>query len=190
MSASLLSIFVPRLEVRAHNGCGCLGSRLTVYGMVACIRFRFFRLSHWKSNPERPCQCVTKRQQRPKVSKTNLSLGLQPYFVLLLLYFIFIFSTVSFQSSATSSNMHISSALVAGTLALQASAFLIPLEISKAVEEAKGQIHTLWRQTIETVELDCPNCPFFAPEGTSSAWDEEDENKLVSRAIRMKHTSI
>jgi hypothetical protein len=138
--------------------------------------------------PGKPCQCVTKRQQRPKVSKTNYQLGLLLFLFLLLLYFIV--NTFSFKSSATSSKMHISSALVAGTLALQASAFLIPLEISKAVEEAKGQVETLWRQTTETVELDCPNCPFFAPEGTSSAWDEEDENKLVSRAIRIKHASI
>jgi hypothetical protein len=75
--------------------------------------------------------------------------------------------------------MHISSALVAGTLALQASAFLIPLEIANAVEEAKVQVESLWSQSTQTVELDCPNCPFFAPKATSSSWDEDDENKLV-----------
>jgi hypothetical protein len=86
--------------------------------------------------------------------------------------------------------MHISSALVAGTLALRASAFLVPLEIAKVVEEAKGQIESLMSQSTQTIELDCPNCPFFAPNGVSSGWDEDDENKLVSRTVRTKHASI
>lgn len=93
------------------------------------------------------------------------------------------------QYSATFSNMYISSALVAGTLALRASAFLIPLEISKVVEEAKGQVDSLRSQSTQTVELDCPNCPFFAPKGISSGWDEDDENKLVSRTIWTKRAS-
>ena len=84
--------------------------------------------------------------------------------------------------------MHLKSALVAGTLALQASAFLVPLEISKAAGEAKAQLESIWSQSTQTVELDCPNCPFFGPGDTLTTWDEDDENKLVSRTARQRST--
>jgi hypothetical protein len=77
--------------------------------------------------------------------------------------------------------MHLRSALVAGILALQASAFLVPLEISKAAKQAKGKIESIWSQSAHSVELDCPNCPLLASPGTGVEWDEDDENRLVSR---------
>jgi hypothetical protein len=82
--------------------------------------------------------------------------------------------------------MHIRSALVAGILALQASAFLVPLEISKAAKQAKGQIESIWSQSTHSVELDCPNCPLLASPDTGVEWDEDDENRLVSRKPQHK----
>ena len=79
--------------------------------------------------------------------------------------------------------MYLKSALVAGTLAFQASAFLVPLEVSKAALEAKVQIESIWSQSTQTVELDCPHCPLFSPEVTSSTWDDDDKNRLVSSAF-------
>jgi hypothetical protein len=76
--------------------------------------------------------------------------------------------------------MHLRSALAAGILALQASAFLVPLEISKAAEHANGQIESIWSQSAHSVELDCPNCPLLASPGTGVEWDEDDENRLVN----------
>jgi len=63
--------------------------------------------------------------------------------------------------------MHLSSALAASVLALQASAFLIPLEVSKAAEAAeaaKGQIESLWMAKAQRVALACSQCPFYLDE--------------------------
>lgn len=87
---------------------------------------------------------------------------------------------------STTSIMHLRSALVAGIFALQASAFLVPLEISKAAEAAKGQIESIWSHSVHSIELDCPGCPILAPAGSETEWDEDDENRLVSRSTRTK----
>ena len=74
--------------------------------------------------------------------------------------------------------MYITPALVAGCLALEASAFLVPLEVSNAAEQAKSELASLLAATGRTVDLDCPGCPYF---GSEEADDQHDvENKIVS----------
>lgn len=75
--------------------------------------------------------------------------------------------------------MHITPALVASCLALEASAFLVPLEISKAAEQAKSELASFLATTGHTVDLDCPGCPYFGIEDADEP-QEDIENKIVS----------
>ncbi|KIX09261.1 uncharacterized protein Z518_00340 [Rhinocladiella mackenziei CBS 650.93] len=63
--------------------------------------------------------------------------------------------------------MYIAPALVASALALPASAFLVPLEVSNAAEQAKAELGALLARPARTVDLDCPGCPFFGAEDTT-----------------------
>ncbi len=61
--------------------------------------------------------------------------------------------------------------LAAGALALQTSAFLIPLEASRGAGIAqmdKDMKH-------QVVELDCPQCPFAGSDGDGSVWTQGDD---------------
>ncbi len=75
--------------------------------------------------------------------------------------------------------MYITPALVAGCLVLKASAFLVPLEVSKAAEQAKTELASLLATTGHTVDLDCPGCPYFGNEEVDVQGDDI-ENKIVS----------
>lgn len=77
--------------------------------------------------------------------------------------------------------MILRSALVAGVLALQASAFLVPLEVVKEVEAAKAQLESLWVNKAITVELACPGCTFYGPQQDGIEYSGTDENTIVSR---------
>jgi hypothetical protein len=77
--------------------------------------------------------------------------------------------------------MILRSALVAGVLALQASAFLVPLEVVKEVEAAKAQLESLWVNKAITVELACPGCTFYGPQQDGIEYSGNDENTIVSR---------
>ncbi|KAF7513532.1 hypothetical protein GJ744_008826 [Endocarpon pusillum] len=67
------------------------------------------------------------------------------------------------------------SLLAAGALALQTSAFLVPLEVSRGAgiaqmgEEMKHQV----------VELDCPQCPFAGADGDGSVWSQGDDSVKI-----------
>lgn len=72
--------------------------------------------------------------------------------------------------------MHLPSALVAASaFALHTAAFLIPLEVSNAVDQAKSLLIT----GPNTFELDCPACPFFGIENTAEV-QHDVKNKIVS----------
>ncbi|KIW68147.1 hypothetical protein PV04_04113 [Phialophora macrospora] len=73
--------------------------------------------------------------------------------------------------------MHIAPALVAGCLALEASAFLVPLEVSEAAQHAKSELASLLATTGHTVDLDCPGCPYFGVEDTEHP-DDDVENQI------------
>lgn len=73
--------------------------------------------------------------------------------------------------------MYLSSALLASALALRASAFLVPLEVSKAAEQAKSELAALLGKIGHTVDLDCPGCPFFGVEDNSEL-QYDVENKI------------
>lgn len=77
--------------------------------------------------------------------------------------------------------MILRSALVAGVLALRASAFLVPLEVAKEVEAAKAQLGSPWSSKAQTVELACRGCAFPGPQQKGIAYSENDENTIVSR---------
>jgi hypothetical protein len=76
--------------------------------------------------------------------------------------------------------MILGSALVAGLLAWQASAFLVPLEVAKEVEAAKAQLESLWTNHAHTIELSCPGCMFAGPQQDGVEYSESDENTIVS----------
>ena len=78
--------------------------------------------------------------------------------------------------------MHIAPALVASALALKASAFLVPLEVSKAAEQAKSELASLLASRGHTVDLDCPGCPWFGAEDSTHP-DSEIETKIVSTCL-------
>jgi hypothetical protein len=75
--------------------------------------------------------------------------------------------------------MILRSTIVAGVLALQASAFLVPLEVAKGVEVAKAQLESLWSDNAHTVELSCPGCTFPGPQQDGIGYSETDENTIV-----------
>ena len=58
--------------------------------------------------------------------------------------------------------------LAAGALALRASAFLIPLEVS----EAKGTAES-GELKHQVVDLDCPGCAFASADGDHLVWTQE-----------------
>ena len=66
--------------------------------------------------------------------------------------------------------MFFTSVLAAGALALQTSAFLLPLEVSR--EAGVPQIDKELKHQV--VELDCPQCPFAGSDGDGSVWLQED----------------
>ncbi|EXJ60947.1 hypothetical protein A1O7_05100 [Cladophialophora yegresii CBS 114405] len=76
--------------------------------------------------------------------------------------------------------MHIAPALVAGCLALEASAFLVPLEVSEAAQQAKSELASLLATTGHTVDLHCPGCPYFGVE------DSEQPKEDVENEIRLE----
>lgn len=61
--------------------------------------------------------------------------------------------------------------LAAGALALQASAFLIPLEVSQ--EAGIAQMDKEMKHQV--VELDCPQCPFAGSDGDGSVWTQGND---------------
>lgn len=69
----------------------------------------------------------------------------------------------------------LTSFLAAGVLALQTSAFLIPLEVSQDAGIAQADTALKHR----TVELDCPACPFAGAGGDGSIWTEENGRTTV-----------
>jgi hypothetical protein len=77
--------------------------------------------------------------------------------------------------------MYIKSALVAGCcLALETSAFLVPLEVSNAVEEARTELASLLASGGHTIDLDCPGCPYLGVDDVVEDYDEEIGTKIVS----------
>jgi hypothetical protein len=76
--------------------------------------------------------------------------------------------------------MILRSALVAGVMALQASAFLVPLDVVKEVEAAKGRLQSLWLNRALTVELACPACPFYGLQQDGVAYSGTDDSTIVS----------
>ena len=70
-------------------------------------------------------------------------------------------------------------ALVAATLALQASAFLIPPHIHDTAVATEAT----WEGLLSTVEyakeLDCPGCPFAGSDENDSVWELGVNNKIV-----------
>ncbi|OAL37901.1 hypothetical protein AYO20_02734 [Fonsecaea nubica] len=73
--------------------------------------------------------------------------------------------------------MYITPALVAACLTLEASAFLVPLEVATAAKQAKSELASILATTGHTVDLDCPGCPYFGPEDTAEL-REDVENKI------------
>ena len=74
--------------------------------------------------------------------------------------------------------MHFIPALAASALVLRASAFLVPLEISRAAEQAKPELASLLASAGHSVDLDCPGCPWFGAEDSARP-DSEVETKIV-----------
>ncbi|KIW92814.1 uncharacterized protein Z519_06663 [Cladophialophora bantiana CBS 173.52] len=72
--------------------------------------------------------------------------------------------------------MYITPALVAACLTLEASAFLVPLEVATAAKQAKSELASLLATTGHTVDLDCPGCPYFGTE--ESELQDDVENKI------------
>lgn len=62
------------------------------------------------------------------------------------------------------------SIFAAGALALQASAFLVPLEVAHTAEIAQHDKELKHK----VLELDCQNCPFAGPDGDGSIWAQDD----------------
>lgn len=76
--------------------------------------------------------------------------------------------------------MHLRSPVLASVLALKASAFLVPFEVTKTGEDIRNEIASaFFAKTGRTVDLDCPGCPFFGVEDTSEL-QYGVENKIVS----------
>ncbi|KIW29045.1 uncharacterized protein PV07_04891 [Cladophialophora immunda] len=73
--------------------------------------------------------------------------------------------------------MYITPALVAACLTLEASAFLVPLEVATAAKQAKSELASLLATTGHTVDLDCPGCPYFGTEDTAGLQGDV-ENKI------------
>ena len=79
--------------------------------------------------------------------------------------------------------MILRSLLAAGALALQVSAFLVPLEISEEVQAAKAQLESFLASQAsqsQTIDLPCPGCFFAGPEQEDVKFNNDDENTIVS----------
>lgn len=72
--------------------------------------------------------------------------------------------------------MHIPTALAVGTLALQASAFLIP---PNTADFDLNQLKPVLPAAVHTVKLDCPNCPFVGVGKDDEQWQQDVENYIV-----------
>lgn len=66
--------------------------------------------------------------------------------------------------------MLLSSIFATGALALQASAFLVPLEVAHGAEIAQHN-QALKHQVLE---LECPDCLFAGPDGDGSVWAQDE----------------
>jgi hypothetical protein len=87
--------------------------------------------------------------------------------------------------------MYIKSALVAGCcLALETSAFLVPLEVSNAVEQAKTELASLLATGGHTVDLDCPGCPYLGVDDVAEDYDEEIGTKIVSTCPCLRPSTL
>ncbi len=84
--------------------------------------------------------------------------------------------------------MYLAPALVASALAFEASAFLIPLEVSKAAEQAKSELAALLATKGAVVDLDCPGCPFWPNQDTAEP-QMDVENKIVSTCSSSSKTT-
>lgn len=71
--------------------------------------------------------------------------------------------------------------LAAGSLlALQTSAFLVPLEVSPESPPEAGIAQMGKEMKHQVVELDCPQCPFAGSDGDGSVWSQGDDSiKIV-----------
>ena len=70
-------------------------------------------------------------------------------------------------------------ALVAATLAAQASAFLIPPQLHDAAVAAEATWEGLLSHVEYTKELECPECPFAGTEEHDPVWEQDVENTIV-----------
>lgn len=82
--------------------------------------------------------------------------------------------------------MHLIHALVASACTLHASAFLLPLEVSNAAEQAKSELASFFTQSVTSLDLDCPGCPFFGGKDSTQALSYV-ENKIVSTCLETIH---
>lgn len=83
--------------------------------------------------------------------------------------------------------MILRSLVVAGILALQASSFLIPLEVKviQGEEAITTPFETPWTVQETTIELACPGCTYPGPAQEGIEYSEHDENYLVSTVQSM-----
>jgi len=86
--------------------------------------------------------------------------------------------------------MILRSVLAAGVLALQASAFLVPLEIANEVESAKAQLESLWSTQASTIELSCPGCTFPGPQQDGLEFSDNDENSIELNVLVEENTRL
>ena len=83
------------------------------------------------------------------------------------------------------SNMHLTSALAASAWALQASAFLVPLQATSP----KSAISTVvFSESSSPFDLDCPHCPYFTADGSPSPNDVR--TKIVSTCPKIEVAQV
>ena len=74
------------------------------------------------------------------------------------------------------------SLLAASAFASQAAAFLVPLEVAKAVKSVQDDLHlTFLEQKATTFALECPGCYFDTANDRQDDYAAQPENRLVSR---------
>lgn len=80
--------------------------------------------------------------------------------------------------------MYLAPALVAGALASRASAFLLPLEVTKAAARPAFEVKPPPSVVMVggSVDLDCHDCPFVDPENPSVV-QVGVESKIVSTCV-------
>ena len=80
--------------------------------------------------------------------------------------------------------MMFTSLLAVSALASQAAAFLVPLEVSKAVQTAEDDYHlSLLNTKSQEVSLECPGCQFDTPNDRQVDYIEMRENTLVRDSL-------